>query len=101
MQAMDAFLMPSLYEGLPLVLVEAQAAGLPCLISDSIPHDCDLEGSIIARLLLSASAEQWAEALADIFGRPERAGGAAIVKRAGFDARETASWLQTFYMGGE
>lgn len=98
MQAMDAFLMPSVYEGLPLVLVEAQAAGLPCLISDSIPTDCDLEGSSMTRLPLSAPIEHWAEALTGTIGKTERPDGANIVRLAGFDARETASWLETFYL---
>lgn len=98
MQAMDVFLMPSIYEGLPLVLVEAQAAGLPCVISDSIPNDCDLEGSRIARLPLPVSARQWAEAVIGAFGVTQRATGIDNVKRAGFDVCEMASWLETFYL---
>lgn len=98
MQAMDAFLMPSVYEGLPLVLVEAQAAGLPCVISDSIPSDCDLKGSRMVRLPLSASVVQWADALISAFGATQRVDGADIVKRAGFDICETAGWLESFYL---
>ena len=40
LQAMDVFLFPSVYEGLPLSIIEAQAAGLPCLISDKVPDEC-------------------------------------------------------------
>ena len=99
MQAMDAFLMPSIYEGLPLVLVEAQAAGLPCLISDSIPLDCDLKGSAIARMDLSESAASWAAALIGMRkGNAARATGAAIVRAKGFDVRAEAERLASFYI---
>ena len=46
MQGMDLFLFPSLFEGLPVVLVEAQAAGLQCVISDSITKESDITGRI-------------------------------------------------------
>lgn len=42
LQAMDVFVFPSLYEGLGIVLVEAQSAGLPCVVSDTIPTDAYL-----------------------------------------------------------
>lgn len=47
MQTMDIFALPSIYEGLPLVLIEAQASGLPCIISDSVSREVDLSGDNI------------------------------------------------------
>ena len=63
MQAMDAFLLPSLFEGLGLVLIEAQAAGVPCIFSDVVPQEVDLVKPLAQRLSLSQSASTWAEAL--------------------------------------
>ena len=59
--AMDVFLLPSLFEGLPLVLIEAQAAGLPCIFSDVISEEIDVIKSLMKRLSLSNSASEWAE----------------------------------------
>lgn len=61
--AMDLFLFPSLYEGLGLVLVEAQAAGLPCIVSDVVPEEADVVKPLIQRLSLSQPTSVWADAV--------------------------------------
>jgi glycosyltransferase involved in cell wall biosynthesis len=61
--AMDVFLFPSLFEGLGLVLVEAQAAGLPCVFSDVVPQEADVVGPLIRRVALSQPASVWADAV--------------------------------------
>ena len=63
LSAMDLFLFPSYYEGLGLVLIEAQAAGLPCVFSDIVPKEADVVLPLIERLSLSQSASEWAQAI--------------------------------------
>lgn len=95
LQAMDVFVMPSLYEGLSLASVEAQASGLPCYFSDTVPRECKLTDTVTF-LPLSASPAQWAEEIlkADISSRKS---GHEAVREAGFDIQNTADFLQDFY----
>jgi len=65
----DVFLFPSLFEGLPVALVEAQAAGLPCVISDSISPEADLVSGLITRQALTAPVASWAAAVLDARNR--------------------------------
>jgi glycosyltransferase involved in cell wall biosynthesis len=69
MRAMDAFLFPSHHEGLGLVLLEAQADGLPCVLSEDLPHEADVVPSLMHRLPLTAPAAHWAECLLQVAGK--------------------------------
>jgi glycosyltransferase involved in cell wall biosynthesis len=74
--AMDVFLFPSRHEGLGLVLVEAQAAGLACVISDVIPPEADALPERVLRLPPSAPPALWAQALEAALQRGRLAGAA-------------------------
>ena len=63
----DLFLLPSLFEGLGIVLIEAQAAGLPCIASDTVPTAANCGG--IVYLSLSESAERWVQKISDILDK--------------------------------
>ena len=64
--AMDVFLFPSLFEGLGLVLLEAQAAGLPCVYSDVVPEEVDLVKPLLHRMSLSESPFAWAGTILEL-----------------------------------
>jgi glycosyltransferase involved in cell wall biosynthesis len=70
MCAMDAFLLPSFYEGLPLVLIEAQAAGLPCFFSDVVAAESDILPELVHRLSISLPPSEWAAAIEATFDEP-------------------------------
>ena len=96
MQAMDVFVFPSQYEGLGIVLIEAQAAGLPCVVSDVIPREAYLTDLVTAEKL-SSSVESWAE---KILEKREvlRTDRRAEIAAHGFDIIAEAVKLQEFYI---
>ncbi len=96
LQGMDVFVFPSIYEGLPVSLVEAQAAGLPCLISDKVPIECK-KTELVTQLPLSLGAEQWAKAALQAAEQP-RENTLEQIKSAGFDIEENAAWLANYYL---
>ncbi len=94
LSGMDCFLLPSKFEGLPLVLVEAQAAGLPCLASDTVSPMADLGTG--AFRFLPLRTEDWTRAMAQPMARVPDA--AALVAEKGYDSRLQAQKLQAFYL---
>lgn len=94
LQAVDCFVMPSRYEGLPMTLVEAQASGLSCVVSDAISRECDLTGDVTF-LSLKDPVKHWADVILQRLQEPrDRTLGARKVREAGFDAADAFPKLE-------
>lgn len=97
LSAMDVFLFPSLWEGLPVSVVEAQASGLKCLLSDCITHDVELTNQL-TYFSLSKGPKEWACKLAEIAkdGR-NPATETNLTKIKSFDSKQVVRNLEDFY----
>lgn len=100
LNAMDVILMPSLFEGLPLTLIEQQANGLRCVVSDAITKEVDKTGNVVF-LPLSESPESWAgklDAVVDSCDRKDRSEKSiARISDAGYSIQKEALKLKEFY----
>lgn len=97
-QGMDLFLMPSLFEGLPVTLVEAQASSLPCLVSNSITHDVKVTNRIKFENL-SDSYKNWAENLRNLYFKyPSRVNEIENITKAGYSIRDVTIKLEDLYL---
>ncbi|MGX1193667.1 glycosyltransferase family 1 protein [Metabacillus sp. SLBN-84] len=94
MQAMDIFLFPSLFEGLPVVLIEAQASGLPVIASSAITKETNVTGKI-SFADLKESAEKWADKI--LTSNLDRGDCTSILREKGYDTSSMSIWLADFY----
>ena len=93
LKAMDVFLFPSLYEGLGLSLIEAQASGLRCFVSDRIPREACLTNLVIT-VKLEEPIEDWCDALLKLNDE------SACLDRLGeYDIHKTVRELEKLYCG--
>lgn len=94
MQAFDIFLFPSLFEGLPVVLVEAQASGLSCIVSDTITAESNITGRM-QFLSLNDSPQTWAERI--LSTSTVHVDTSETIRQAGYDTATMAKWLMNYY----
>ena len=96
MMAMDVFLLPSRFEGLPIVLVEAQCSGLSCCVSDKVTDEVKMLDN--TKWLSIDSAKDWADLALNIARMENRALAFQIIKKEGYDINVAAQDLQGYYM---
>lgn len=96
-QAMDVFIFPSLYEGLPVTLVEVQTSGLPCVISDKIPSESIITKELVTVKSLGDSPDEWADQIIGRLGE-KRVSRVDEITTNGYDISKTSKELMDFYL---
>ena len=97
MKCFDVFLFPSLFEGLPVTMVEAQAAGNLCIISDTIPRECCITENV--RIYsLEKDAKAWSDFVISESTDYKKKDMYEEIVKAGFDIKQNAKRLEEFYI---
>ncbi len=94
MQAMDVFVFPSLYEGLGIVAIEAQVAGIPCIVSESIPQEVKITNNL-SFLNVESSAKTWAQKVLEVNRPKEKT--TDLIEKSGYDIKKNSQWLLEKY----
>lgn len=97
--AADMFVFPSLHEGLGIVVIEAQASGLPCIVSDAIPPEADMEIGLLNRLHLHDSIETWNDVISKRKQSVDlRKSQLDSILNGKYNIKKIATQMQQFYM---
>lgn len=94
-QAMDVFCLPSRYEGLPVVAVEAQCSGLPCLFSTYVSKESKILDST-KFLSYDDTLDKWSQTMSELANN-QRVDGAEQVRKCNFDMKDEAKKLELYY----
>lgn len=95
-QGMDCFFMPSFFEGLPVTCIEAQAVGLPCVLSDGIPDEM-IYTDLIEYISLKQPAQYWAKRILSKRKAPERSGCTSELCQSCFEIHKVTIELENLY----
>lgn len=96
---MDVFIFPSLFEGLGLALVEAQAAGVPCLVSDAVPREASVNDELTTFMPLGDDIDVWIMAVQRVLNedRPDKKRALSVVEKSEFNINHNVTMLTELY----
>lgn len=97
MMAMDVFVFPSLYEGLGIVAIEAQAAGLHTILSDAVP-DAAMITNLAHKISLREDACYWANQILLYDNHYTHGDISMKIRKASYEIRDNIQWLENFYL---
>ena len=95
---MDYFLMPSIYEGLPFVLIEAQSAGLRCLVSENVSKDSKLSDNVVF-LPINDNPKEWVECVINWESKSNNRDSWKDVEERGYNIKEIVKIVENIYNG--
>lgn len=109
LSAMDALIFPSIFEGLPLTVIEAQAAGLPCLLSKAVDRGVEVTKGLVSWKSIDETPQAWAKKAVELAGNDdggiskardiseERRCQREVIIEAGYDIRALAKWYEDYF----
>lgn len=96
MSMFDVLVLPSLFEGIPNVIIEAQAAGLSCLVSKNVTDEIDMKVGLVDFLSIS-DQDFWISSITNKIDKTERISAYKELENEGYDLKSLIAWTEEFY----